>query len=293
MARDFFQVDNAVITEYAKKVEPAGIAIYCLLKQMANRDHECWPSLDTIHNVLGVAKGTALKYLGYLEAHGLIQKRTEPKDARRLRYRIVPLAEIVSNLETNQAQIEEEISSKFETVQNLKRFKSCNDIGSKFEPKQDSENKTKALPTEVLSSAHAKAPEARPKKAANPDHSPCYRWFVERIGGKDPLTKGNVAALTWLLEASYRPEDIRHCFEYLLTDPWYVKSTVAVTLVEVKKKIQPWINAGRPEKHNGERQSGNSNHRSGGAPGSRQASLGEPVKESVDWKQWQQPGVAK
>ena len=57
------------------------LAVYSFLKRCENRKtHQCWPSIKTIRQAVGMSENTVRKYVLALEERGLIV--TEPTDVR-------------------------------------------------------------------------------------------------------------------------------------------------------------------------------------------------------------------
>jgi len=74
---DFFWLNNACIDEYAQKIGPAGIAVYCALARFANRkNQEAYPSIRTLARLLGMSHSTVIRQIDQLVMLGMITKET-------------------------------------------------------------------------------------------------------------------------------------------------------------------------------------------------------------------------
>lgn len=68
-----FRIDNCIIDDYGVALGIGGIAIYSVLQRYADRTTgQCWPSIATIGNKLGLSKNSVKKHLQHLSALGLI-----------------------------------------------------------------------------------------------------------------------------------------------------------------------------------------------------------------------------
>ena len=70
-----FRVDNCLIDDYAAEMGAIGVAIYVVLQRYANRTTgHCFPTVETIAQVLGLGHTCVKKYLGRLVRLGLIAR---------------------------------------------------------------------------------------------------------------------------------------------------------------------------------------------------------------------------
>ena len=80
------------------------LAVYSFLKRCENRKtHQCWPSIKTIGQAVGMSENTVRKYIRRLEERGLITTAYTTMRARggrpmngHLMYTICPFHEVVS-----------------------------------------------------------------------------------------------------------------------------------------------------------------------------------------------------
>ena len=73
---NFFSLPNEV---FLLGLSPGELAVYSFLKRCENRKtHQCWPSIKTIGEAVGMSENTVRKYIRQLEERGLIT--TEPTE---------------------------------------------------------------------------------------------------------------------------------------------------------------------------------------------------------------------
>lgn len=73
---NFFSLPNAV---FLLGLSAGELAVYSFLKRCENRKtHQCWPSIRTIGEAVGMSENTVRKYIRQLEERGLIT--TEPTE---------------------------------------------------------------------------------------------------------------------------------------------------------------------------------------------------------------------
>jgi hypothetical protein len=72
-----FRLDNCIVDEYAAEMGAIGVAIYVVLQRYANRTTgQCFPTVDTIAQVLGLSHTCVKKYLKRLARLGLLDRAT-------------------------------------------------------------------------------------------------------------------------------------------------------------------------------------------------------------------------
>ena len=97
---NFFSLPNEV---FLLGLSAGELAVYSFLKRCENRKtHQCWPSIKTIGQAVGMSVNTVRKYVAELEERGLIiTERTTvtTRDGRILngclRYTICPIQQVV------------------------------------------------------------------------------------------------------------------------------------------------------------------------------------------------------
>ena len=73
---NFFSLPNEV---FLLGLSAGELAVYSFLKRCENRKtHQCWPSIKTIGEAVGMSENTVRKYIRQLEERGLIT--TEPTE---------------------------------------------------------------------------------------------------------------------------------------------------------------------------------------------------------------------
>ena len=73
---NFFSLPNEV---FLLGLSAGDLAVYSFLKRCENRKrHQCWPSIKTIGQAVGMSENTVRKYIRQLEERGLIT--TEPTE---------------------------------------------------------------------------------------------------------------------------------------------------------------------------------------------------------------------
>jgi hypothetical protein len=68
----FFMCDNAIIDDYAADLGPYALAVYVALLRYAGRKDECFPSLKTLGDQLGMGKDSVIKAIDTLKRKQLI-----------------------------------------------------------------------------------------------------------------------------------------------------------------------------------------------------------------------------
>ena len=97
---NFFSLPNEV---FLLGLSAGELSVYSFLKRCENRKtHQCWPSIRTIGQAVGMSENTVRKYIRQLEERGLITTqstevitKTGEKRNGNLRYTIRPIAEAV------------------------------------------------------------------------------------------------------------------------------------------------------------------------------------------------------
>ncbi|MBI5374190.1 MAG: helix-turn-helix domain-containing protein [Candidatus Schekmanbacteria bacterium] len=70
---DWYWIQKAVVSEYAKKIKSTGIAVYSFLASMANGNQSCFPSQKYIAEALGYSRTTINRAIKLLERNRLIE----------------------------------------------------------------------------------------------------------------------------------------------------------------------------------------------------------------------------
>jgi biotin operon repressor len=193
-----------MIDRYARQIEPAGVAVYCLLARLADADGRCFPSLTYIGETLGLSRVTVIKYLGKLEVYGLIEmlnRETLTGKIQSNAYRLLPAKpdptssefEPVTSSENGPVQIltpnRHETSSNSEPLAEGALVQNLTPTSSNSEPYSTLEDSTR----ESKNAAVAKNPmrarangggfeEIRPDEEAaaallKADPNAVYRWI--------------------------------------------------------------------------------------------------------------------
>jgi hypothetical protein len=71
--RGFFMVFNDLYDKYGAKLGPYGLAVYMALSRYANRESECWPSLQRIADGTGMSRRQVMREIQKLEQLLLIE----------------------------------------------------------------------------------------------------------------------------------------------------------------------------------------------------------------------------
>lgn len=120
---NFFSLPNEV---FFLGMSAGELAVYSFLKRCENRKtHQCWPSIKTIGQAVGMSENTVRKYLRRLEERGLIV--TEPTEVvtkhsgRRngnLLFTLRPIGEVIDEHYTSQLE-ELELAAERQRVAKL------------------------------------------------------------------------------------------------------------------------------------------------------------------------------
>lgn len=70
--RHFFMCDNVIIDQYACELGPYALAVYMALLRYAGQKDNCFPSLKTLGDTLGMGKNSVVKAIAALKAAKLI-----------------------------------------------------------------------------------------------------------------------------------------------------------------------------------------------------------------------------
>ena len=72
--RDWFWLNNTLLDEYAAKLGPSVLAVYCVLARRAdNVTRACFPSHEMIARMVGISRRTAITAINTLEKFGMIR----------------------------------------------------------------------------------------------------------------------------------------------------------------------------------------------------------------------------
>ena len=124
---NFFSLPNEV---FLLGLSAGELAVYSFLKRCENRKtHQCWPSIRTIGEAVGMSENTVRKYIRQLEERGLIT--TEPTEVitkssgRRngnLLFTLRPIQEVIDQDQYYDRQLEElELATERQRVAKLLR----------------------------------------------------------------------------------------------------------------------------------------------------------------------------
>ena len=124
-ARKFFSLPNEV---FLLGLSAGELSVYSFLKRCENRKtHQCWPSIKTIGEAVGMSENTVRKYIRQLEERNLIT--TEPtevitkRSGRRngnLLFTLRPIQEVIDQYYARQLK-ELELATERQRVANLLR----------------------------------------------------------------------------------------------------------------------------------------------------------------------------
>ena len=97
---NFFSLPNEV---FLLGLSAGELAVYSFLKRCENRKtHQCWPSIKTIGQAVGMSENTTRKYIRRLEERGLLSAepttvltKTGEKRNGNLRFTLLPMQEVV------------------------------------------------------------------------------------------------------------------------------------------------------------------------------------------------------
>ena len=122
---NFFSLPNEV---FLLGLSAGELAVYSFLKRCENRKtHQCWPSIKTIGQAVGMSENTVRKYIRHLEERALIT--TEPTEVitksngRRngnLLFTLRPIGEVIDDHYASQLE-ELELTAERQRVANLLR----------------------------------------------------------------------------------------------------------------------------------------------------------------------------
>ena len=122
---NFFSLPNEV---FLLGMSAGELAVYSFLKRCENRKtHQCWPSIRTIGEAVGMSENTVRKYIRQLEERGLIT--TEPTEVitkssgRRngnLLFTLRPIGEVIDDHYASQLE-ELELAAERQRVAKLLR----------------------------------------------------------------------------------------------------------------------------------------------------------------------------
>ena len=122
---NFFSLPNEV---FLLGLSAGELAVYSFLKRCENRKtHQCWPSIRTIGEAVGMSENTVRKYIRQLEERGLIT--TEPTEVitkssgRRngnLLFTLRPIGEVIDDHYASQLE-ELELAAERQRVAKLLR----------------------------------------------------------------------------------------------------------------------------------------------------------------------------
>ena len=122
---NYFSLPNEI---FLLGLSSGELAVYSFLKRCENRKtHQCWPSIKTIGQAVGMSENTVRKYIRHLEERALIT--TEPTEVitkssgRRngnLLFTLRPIGEVIDDHYASQLE-ELELTAERQRVANLLR----------------------------------------------------------------------------------------------------------------------------------------------------------------------------
>lgn len=122
---NYFSLPNEV---FLLGLSAGELAVYSFLKRCENRKtHQCWPSIRTIGEAVGMSENTVRKYIRQLEERGLIT--TEPTEVitkagekrnGNLLFTLRPIQEVVDEYYARQLE-DVELATERQRVANLLR----------------------------------------------------------------------------------------------------------------------------------------------------------------------------
>ena len=97
---NFFSLPNEM---FLLGLSAGELAVYSFLKRCENRKtHQCWPSIKTIGQAVGMSENTTRKYIRRLEERGLLSAepttvltKTSEKRNGNLRFTLLPMQEVI------------------------------------------------------------------------------------------------------------------------------------------------------------------------------------------------------
>lgn len=123
--REFFSLPNEI---FQLGLNAGELSVYSFLRRCENhRTHQCWPSIKTIGEAVGMSENTVRKYIRQLEERNLIT--TEPtevitkRSGRRngnLLFTLRPIQEVIDQYYARQLE-ELELATERQRVANLLR----------------------------------------------------------------------------------------------------------------------------------------------------------------------------
>ena len=122
---NFFSLPNEV---FLLGMSAGELAVYSFLKRCENRKaHQCWPSIKTIGQAVGMSENTVRKYLRRLEERELITTeptevvtKTGEKRNGNLLFTLRPIGEVINDHYASQL-VELELSTERQRVAKLLR----------------------------------------------------------------------------------------------------------------------------------------------------------------------------
>lgn len=106
---NYFSLPNEI---FLLGLSPGELAVYCYLRRCENRKtHQCWPSIRTIGEAVGMSENTVRKYIRQLEDREFlfteqteITTRASQRRNGNLLYTLRPIPEIVSEYYSRQME---------------------------------------------------------------------------------------------------------------------------------------------------------------------------------------------
>lgn len=123
--RNFFSLPNEL---FLLGLSAGELAVYSFLKRCENRrTHQCWPSVKTIGEAVGMSENTVRKYIRRLENRGMVYTeptevitRSSGKRNGNLLFTLRPVQEVIDEYYDHQLE-ELELAAERQRVTNLLR----------------------------------------------------------------------------------------------------------------------------------------------------------------------------
>ncbi len=95
---NFYTIDNEVPLIHGKQIGAYGLAVYNVLVMMARDKNVCWPSHNTIGDMIDLSRSSVIRSIDKLEVAGLIKIEKESPNGKRPHasnhYRILPVKKV-------------------------------------------------------------------------------------------------------------------------------------------------------------------------------------------------------
>lgn len=82
-----FRLPNSVVDDHLARLGPGPTMLLICLGRHADKNHKCFPSIDHLQELTGMARATVIKYMAQLEEWEVIHRT---RHGRRMFYTIMP-----------------------------------------------------------------------------------------------------------------------------------------------------------------------------------------------------------